>query len=42
MKLNEQKPITEDKKIWIVRRRYLGEYTYEECVSRIIRNHVKK
>ncbi len=42
MKSNEQKPITEDKKIWTVRRRYLGQCTYEECVSRIIRNHVNK
>ena len=42
MKSNEQKPITEDKKIWTVRRKYLGEYTCEECVFRIIKNHVNK
>ncbi len=40
MKSKEQKPVK--KEIWAVKRRYLGEYTCEECVSRIIKNHVNK
>ena len=40
MKSKEQK--TDKKEIWTVRRRYLGEYTCEECISRIIKNHTNK
>ena len=35
MKSKEQKTVK--KEIWTVSRRYLGEYTCEECVSRIIK-----
>lgn len=40
MKSKEQKPVK--KEIWTVRRKYLGEYTCEECVSRIIKIHANK
>ena len=40
MKSKEQKTVKEE--IWTVSRRYLGEYTCEECVSRIIKNHANK
>ena len=42
MKLKEQQPTTEDKEIWTVRRKFLGEYSSRECVSRIIKNHINK
>lgn len=42
MKLKEQQSTTEDKEIWTVRRKFIGEYTCKECVSRIIKNHISK
>ncbi len=30
------------KETWTVSRTYLNQYTYEECISRIIRSHINK
>lgn len=40
MKSKERK--TDKKEIWTVKRKYLGEYTYKECISRIVKSHTNK